>query len=423
MNKYLRIFEEIFVVISLILYTSGVVLLLITGGGGQGLNDDEELVKPIDYSLQQIIFFVNYLISLLLLTIRWKKAIFTLSKDWTIWVLMIIALISFFWSSTPKLTSARSIALVGNCAFGLYIASRYSMRSQLRLLGWCFGIIIVMSFLFAIISPTYGTMSAGIHAGSWRGVFVHKNVLGKLMGLSGIIFVLLALDAKEKSWIPWTGLGLSFCLLVLSKSSSSMVNFLTVIVLIPIYYTFRWRYQLMIPAVIAIITFGGYLSFWLNQNAEILLGSIGKDPTLTGRTDMWPYIMEMIWKQPWLGYGYNGFWNDWDSPGAYVWYAVKWLPPNAHNGFLDLWLDFGLVGVIVFGIGFWKTLQRGIHWLRIDKNWISFWPIAYLTYLVLGNSTESSLAIRNDIFWLLYITTSFSLAIHIFKSDEISVEN
>lgn len=423
MNKYLRAAEEIFVVLSLILYTSGVILLILTGGGGQGINDDEELIKPIDFSLQQIIFFVNYLIASLLLIIRWKKAVFTLSKDWTIWVLMVIALVSVFWSSTPKLTSARSIALVGNCTFGLYLASRYTIREQLKLLGWCFGIVIVMSFLCAILIPRYGTMEIGIHAGSWRGVFVHKNVLGKLMGLSGIIFMLLALDAKTKRWIHWTGLGLSFCLLLLSKSSSSMVNFLTVIALIPIYNTFRWRYQLMIPAVIATVTLGGCLSFWLSQNAEILLGSIGKDPTLTGRTDMWPYIMEMVWKQPWLGYGYNGFWNDWDSPGAYVWYAVKWLPPNSHNGFLDLWLDFGLLGVIIFGVGFWNILQRSLNWLKIDKGWTSFWSILYLTYLVLGNLTESSLAIRNDIFWLLYITTSFSLAIHTFKPDEMSVQN
>ena len=51
MNKYLRAAEEIFVILSLILYTSGVILLILTGGGGQGINDDEELIKPIDFML------------------------------------------------------------------------------------------------------------------------------------------------------------------------------------------------------------------------------------------------------------------------------------------------------------------------------------------------------------------------------------
>jgi exopolysaccharide production protein ExoQ len=421
MNKYLGAAERGFVVFSSIVYSSGPLPLILSGGAGQGI-DEADPIDPVDYTLQQSVFFINYFISLLLLTIRWKKAIFTLSKDRTIWLLMLIALGSVFWSSAPQVTRARSIALVGTSLYGLYLASRYSMREQLQLLAWSFTLIIIMSFSFAILIPHYGVMYSGVHSGAWRGIYVHKNVLGKVMGIGGLVFVLLAMDAKENRWFAWLGLGLSFCLLFLSKSSSSMINFLTILALIPIYRTFRWRYYLMIPTTIAMVILGGSLSLWLNQNSAVLLGSIGKDPTLTGRTDMWPYILEMIWKQPWLGYGYNGFWGDWDSPGAYVWYAVSWTPPNAHNGFLDLWLDLGLVGVIIFGIGFLQTLLRGLNWLRIDKYWTSFWGLLYLTYLVLGNLTESSLVIRNDIFWLLYITTAFSLALGS-KTDKMSIQN
>ncbi len=421
MNKYLGAAERWFVILSLILYSSGPLPLILSGGAGQGI--DEDALTSIDYTLPQTIFFVNYLISLCLLTIRWKKAIFTLSKDRTIWLLMLIAVSSIIWSFNPQLTWPRSIALVGTSLFGLYLASRYSKREQLKLLGWSFALIILMSFGFAIIIPHYGTMDSGIHAGAWRGIYIHKNVLGKIMGLSGIVFVLLTLDTKEKRWLPWAGLILSFCLLLLSKSSSAMINFLTAIGLMPVYNTFRWRYHFMVPVLIATVILGGGISFWLNQNSVTLLGSIGKDPTLTGRTEMWPYIMDMIWKQPWLGYGYSAFWNNWDSPGAYVWYAAKWTPPNSHNGFLDLWLDFGLVGIIVLGIDFLQTLLRGLNRLRIDKYWGAFWGVLYLTYLILGNLTESSLVVRNDIFWLLYITASLSLAIDSSTTDKMSIQN
>jgi exopolysaccharide production protein ExoQ len=421
MNKYLLAAERWFVILSLIFYSSGPLPLILSGGSGQDIN--EEVTVSIDYTLPQTIFFINYLISLFLLIIRWRKAAFTLSKDRTIWLLMLIAVASIIWSFNPQLTRPRSIALVGTSLFGLYIASRFTIREQLKLLGWSCGLIVIMSFLLAIIIPSYGTMASGIHAGSWRGIYVHKNVLGKIMGLSGIVFALLTLDAKEKRWFPWAGLILSFGLLLLSKSSSAMINFWTAIALIPIYSTFRWRYYFMVPVLIATIIFGGGLSLWLNQNSATLLGSIGKDPTLTGRTEMWPYIMDMIWQQPWLGYGYSAFWNDWDSPGAYVWYAAKWTPPNSHNGFLDLWLDFGLVGLVVFSLGFLQTLLRGLKLIRVDKYWASFWGLVYLTYLMLGNLTESSLIARNDIFWLLYITASFSLAISSSTTDEMSIRN
>ncbi len=409
MNKYLRVAEQGFVIISAIFYTSGPLPLILSGGAGQGIMEDV-IVEPTDNTLLQLCFFCNYLISLILLALRWKKAVYVLSKDWTVWSLMLLALISLSWSSTPALTKIRSIALVGTTLFGLYLASRYTIREQLKLLGWTFMAIVILSFAFAIFIPHFGIMTSGIHTGAWRGIYVHKNVLGKIMVISGIVFVLLVLDPKEQRWWPWLGSIGSVSLLLMAKSSSSIANFVTLCALIPIYKTFRWQYRVLIPAIIAIVTIGGGLSLWFSANAETLLGSIGKDPTLTGRTDMWPYIIEMVQKQPWLGYGYSAFWNDWDSPGAYVWYAARWTPPNSHNGLLDLAVDLGLAGVLLVAIGFWKTLLRGIAWLRIDKSWESFWAVLYLTYFVLANISESSLLSRNDIFWVLYVTVLFSLA-------------
>jgi exopolysaccharide production protein ExoQ len=409
MNKKLKIAEQGFTILSLILYSSGPLPLLLMGGAGQGIL--EVSPDPTDYSILQALFFANYLVTILLLIARWKKAIHVVTKDWTICLLMGIALASLMWSSIPKITQVRSIALVGTSLFGLYLASRYTIRQQLKLLGWSFAIIVIMSFLFAFLIPKFGIMSSGVHAGAWRGIYVHKNMLGKMMAIGATVFLLLAMDAKENRWMPWLGVALSVTLLLLSKSSSAIGNFLTMFALIPVYTTLRWRYHLLVPAIIAVITSGSIMSLWLSANAKVLLESIGKDVTLTGRADMWPFIIEMIQKQPWLGYGYNGFWNDWDSPGAYVWYAAQWTPPTSHNGFLDLWLELGLLGILVFAIGFGINLLRGLKLFRIDRSWQSFWTLLYLTFIILANLGESSLLNRNDLCWLLYVTVSFSLAI------------
>jgi exopolysaccharide production protein ExoQ len=421
MNKYMEIAERLFVIVSIIFYTGGPLPVILNGGMGEGLIDLTP--DPTDYSGLQRLFFIHYGISFFLLAIRWKKSIYISTKEWTIWGLLALAITSIIWSSSPQVTSIRVVALVGNSLFGLYLASHYSIQEQLKLLGWSFSLIIVMSFLFAILMPFYGTMYAGVHMGSWRGIYVHKNVMGKVIGLGGLVFLALAINIKEKSWRYWFGLGFAFCLLILSRSSSSMINFLITIAVTPIYMTLRWSYYLMVPTVIATFTLLGGLSMWLNQNSTILLGSIGKDPTLTGRTNLWPQVLEMIWAKPWLGYGYNGFWNGWDSPGATVWYAVNWAAPNAHSGFLDLWLDAGLLGIIIFSIGFWNTLIHELNWIRTDKGWLSLWTLLYLVYFVLGNLTESSLFIRNDIFFLLYITISFSLAMNSSEINKILTEN
>lgn len=408
MNKKLQIAEQSFTVLSFIFYSSGPLPLILMGGAGQGILDVS--ADSTDYSILQALFFINYLITVLLLISRWKKALYVVTKDWTICLLVGIALASLIWSFTPELTRARSVALAGTSLFGVYLASRYTIREQLKLLGWSFAAIIVMSFLFAIIIPKYGIMMTGVHAGAWRGIYVHKNALGKIITLGAIIFLMLAMDANKQRWFAWIGLGLSVCLLLLSKSSSAVVVFATILAIIPIYSIFRWHYQVATPAIIATIVLSSILSLWLSENAPTLLGAIGKDPTLTGRTDLWPAAIEMIEKQPWLGYGYSAVWNDWNSPGAYVWYVTNWTPPNAHNGLLDLWLELGFLGVLVFAIGFGTTLWRGLAWFRVDRSWQSFWTLLYLTFFILANISESSLLNRNDLFWLLYVTVSFSLA-------------
>jgi exopolysaccharide production protein ExoQ len=407
MNKKLEIAEWIFTVLSIVIYSGGPLPLILSQGHGEGMIDLTP--DPTDYSKLVALFFINYVVSFSLLVLRWKTSLYVVKKEWTIWLLIGIAAASVLWSFMPKLTPNRSISLIGTTMFGFYIATRYTIRDQLKLLSWSFAAIIVLSFLMAIFIPEYGTMSYGIHAGSWRGIYTHKNWLGRIMTIGAMVFSILAMDRKQQWWY-WIGLGGTFCLIVLSKSSGSLINFFTIFSIVPIYAVFRWRPLIMMPMIAGIVTIGSSLMLWFNENSTVLLGSIGKDATLTGRTDMWPYIIDMIAKQPWLGYGYNGFWNDWDSPGAAIWYAAKWKAPNAHNGVLDLLLQLGLLGLIVFTIGYGLCLVRGIIWLRIDRSWLSFWPILYLTQLTLSNVSESFLLSFNDLFWVLYVSVAFSLA-------------
>jgi O-antigen ligase len=308
------------------------------------------------------------------------------------------------------MTKTRSISLVGTTLFGIYLATRYSLKQQLQLLGWMFGISIVLCLLFAVALPKYGIMG-GLHAGAWRGIYTHKNGLGRIMILSAVVFLLLVIDAKKKRWLLWCGFGLSVSLLLLSNSSSSLINLMTLLAVISVLQTLRWRYDVMIPALIFIATVGGSLYVGLTANAGSLLGLIGKDETLTGRTDMWPFVWEKIWQRPWLGYGYSGFWQGWDSEAASIWYAMGWQAPNAHNGFMDLWLDLGLLGVLIYFLGVSISLFRALAWVRLSRTSAGFWPLIYLIGILLFNIADTSLLGNNSIYWVLHVAVVLSLLI------------
>ncbi|UJB69157.1 O-antigen ligase family protein [Acaryochloris sp. 'Moss Beach'] len=118
---------------------------------------------------------------------------------------------------------------------------------------------------------------------------------------------------------------------------------------------FRWKYELMIPALLAILLVGMSGFLFLTENMDSLLISAGKDPSLTGRTDLWVWALDDIGKRPWLGYGYGAFWQDFSSKAALIRYAAGWQVPSAHNGLLDLLLDLGILGVFILTLGIFRT--------------------------------------------------------------------
>jgi O-antigen ligase len=407
MRKLLRFTEHAFTVFSLLHYSGGPLVVILSGGANEG--DAEGGSSSSDNSLVLVLFFVIYLVTFFLLILRWKKVLYVLSKDRFIWLLMAFVVASILWSTNPAKTISRSIALIGTTLFGLYLASRYSMKQQLQIFGWMYGIAIVLSFVFGVGLRQYGLMG-GLHAGKWRGIYNHKNTLGKVIVPGIIVLLLLALESRKRRRLLWCGFGLAILLLLLSTSKTSLVNLLVVLVAFVAFQTVRWRYYRMIPAITALSTVGVTLYVWMTANTAALLGSLGKDETLTGRGDLWPLVFQKIWERPWLGYGYGAFWDGLNGESSSIWYASGWKPPNSHNGFLDILLGLGLLGMSLLAIGFFtSSVPRALVWVRQSQSSEGFWPALYIIYLLLANLGESTLMIQNDIFWLFYTAISFSI--------------
>jgi len=406
MKKILNFSEQVFTVVSLLHYTGAILALILSGG----LSEGDQVVAPHDHPLIQLFFFINYLISFFLLVLRWKKLIRVISQDRYITILLGLCAISSLWSVAPTTTLVRSVAIIGNSLFGIYFATRYSLKQQLRLLSWTFGIAIVLSLLFVVGLPKYGIMS-GLHAGTWRGIYTHKNVLGKVMILSSIVFLLTSLNERKNKFLLWGGFVFSIILLLMTKSSSSLINFIIIMTILLILRTLRLRYLLLFPVLSFLAIVGEFFYLWLVANTETILSSMSKTSDLSGRGPLWDAVLDMIWQRPWLGYGFSVFWKSSDAPATTVWSIVGWEAPNAHNGLLDLWLDLGLLGLTIFLIGLLANLVKGLALIRKSRTAESFWPVIYMIYFLLSNQTESALLRQNEIYWLLYVTVVIFLLI------------
>ena len=408
-NNLLKYFEFIFSLCSLIHISQAIIPLFLTGGANEG---DGVNVTSLDLSINAKISVLIYLVTFVLLAMRWKRSLVTFSSNIFLWILMGVVCFSFFWSINPEQTLRFSIYALGTTCFGLYLATRYTLPEQMQLLTWTYGLLLVLSLLFAIGIPQYGVMS-GVHEGALRGVFTHKNQFGAFMAPGGVIFLLNALRGGKYSWLYWGLLVLNCGAMVMSQSTTALGTFALMLMLCLIYRIFRWRYEVMISAILA-VTILGFISLILVAGyvgSDSIFSSLGKDATLSGRTFIWQYVWDQIQLRPWLGYGMTAFWNGLDGPSGYVQLAMKIAVIYSHNGFLDIWLSIGIVGLGIFIVSFISTTVQSLALLRISNTPVGFWPLLFLTYILLSNLTEGTISNMNSSFWAIYAAISYSLVI------------
>jgi O-antigen ligase len=146
-----------------------------------------------------------------------------------------------------------------------------------------------------------------------------------------------------------------------------------------------------------------------------VLNLLGRDATLTGRTPLWGLIWERIKLHPLLGYGYGGFWLQWAPPSGDIWRISMrtggWLPPNGHNGFIDLLAELGFAGLGAFLVSFASNVVRALRLVRESVSAVDLFPLLFLYLLLLTNLTESALVTHNSLLWLLYIAFTVQLGL------------
>jgi O-antigen ligase len=197
-------------------------------------------------------------------------------------------------------------------------------------------------------------------------------------------------------------------MIVLSTSKTALVIFVTLLLLLPLYRALRWSDSLVIPFSIALILVVGSTATWFVANWDNVLVRLGKDPTLSGRTDIWDLVIEAIWERPWLGYGYNAFWQE-GGESDYVWRVLRYKVYQAHNGFLNIGVELGLLGLLFFILSILFAYIRAINFVRLGKTSADLWPITYVTFLPMYNYTETTTVAQNSIFWILFVAITLSL--------------
>jgi O-antigen ligase len=320
--------------------------------------------------------------------------------------LLLLALISSEWSILPDVTVRRTIALGFTTLFGLWLAARFTWREVVGLVAGASVVLALGSYIAALLAPGFGVHS-DIHPGAWRGLWYEKNTTGAIMAQGALACACASVLSPARRTLWLVGTALCAGLVLLSTSTTALLALLIVGAGFVTVAGLRRGGALAVTTSWIVLVVTGVAAGLYAFAPELVFEALGKDATLTGRTDIWGAVLRRVQERPMLGYGFGAFWEDKGGPVGFVHAEVDWSAPTAHNGWLELLLGLGWTGVALFGLQLLVVATAAVVSLRRGPE--SYWALLFLSLFALFSLSESTIMQQNNLSWALYVMTAAKL--------------
>ncbi len=375
------------------IYTSSKALATWFKTGG-----DMETGSPTD----RVFLIILLVISLFILSRRkleWLKAI--RENPWPI-IIVLYMLASVLWSGMPAISFRRWVRELIPLAMALVVLSEKTPRLAVEaVIRRAIYVLIPFSILlikyFGEYGRSYGRFSGEVE---WVGVTYQKNSLALLCTVSIMYLVwrfVKGHDIKESAaskleiYGDITVLLISLYLLggpghTLKQSATSSITLIFGLIVLT---TLLWmqrrgkvvKASILKTAAVVLIIYGTITPFLGKLEFLDISSYFGRDATLTGRADIWSFLMPYTLKRPLLGHGFGGFWTT---------SMREMTSSHAHNGYLDTILNIGIVGLILFSIYVLNCCTRAAKILKEEFYWGALFA-CFVLMAVVHNIAESSM--------------------------------
>jgi exopolysaccharide production protein ExoQ len=338
------------------------------------------------------------------------KFLESLKRKWIILPFLIFSCLSVIWSVYWEVSIYRWLIFLCTIITGGYIGFRYNIKEIIKILSILGIFILFVSFIIILFIPSIGVMNYHSIHGAWKGVYWHKNHMGLIAAFMSLLFLINAIEAwksKGKRLLSW-GLLYLLSLLFVYQSDSVAAYFTTIllqgmILLISLWFRFKTNLRkIHYWTLVLLLTLA---SIFLVLNADRFLGIFNRNTSLTGRIPMWTHLFDTYLSQrPVGGYGFNAFWYI-DSHRVAMQQAAGYPDPIviSDNGFVDLLINTGMGGIILFSIFYFGIWWHSIKYARKAIDIFGFFPLIVMSYTFVANISWS-LIFENESFFLLLMT-------------------
>lgn len=376
----------------------------VSGWIGGGAVDSLE-GSPID----RLFYFGVIATSLAILSRRNVNWALFFQRNWPIFLFYGFFLVSVLWSESPFSSFKRWFKDIGNIFVAMVILTERNPSQAIRaVFTRCAYVLFPLSVIFVRWFPDLGRVYSRSGGLQIVGVTTQKNSLGILVVVCGLILLWDWLERshddrhpdKLSRYLPLVLLLNGIYLLHLSDSQTSILCMIVgaIILLSSRIPVLRKKIGALGGFSLA-AALGFYFLDWMFGVKAALLGAMGRDETLTGRTDVWRELLALQ-TDPVFGTGFLSFWSD----QAYQSKLPNWVGFSAHNGYLETYIDGGFVGifflVVLLLVSGWRVNRQ----LAKDNTYVLV-QFAVFWIVLIGNYSESHFG-RMTPLWFLFLMTS-----------------
>ena len=334
-------------------------------------------------------------------------------NNWPMVAFFAYCAVSVLWSDFPFVAFKRWVKAVGEMVMiMLLVTDPFRDAAIKRMFAWIGFLVIPLSILtikyYPEIGRGYGRWDGKLYN---IGLTTNKNQLGMMclvVGLASLWRFLTAYRSKNnplrKRQMMVHGILTLMVLWLLqianSATSISCFGLAGGILIVTSMFRFaRRRAMVHLITVLAISAACSALFFSFGSGA---LETLGRDSTLTGRTEIWHLVLGMV-KNPILGTGFESFWLG--DRLEQVW-NIYWFHLNeAHSGYIELFLNLGWVGIILLAVLVLHGYREIVNLFHRDFESAQI-RLAYLVAALVYSTTEAGFRMMSPVWFVCLLATA-----------------
>jgi O-antigen ligase len=382
--------------------------------------------------LDAAVFAILEAVAIGVLVRRSRRARTLLLANVPILIYFFYCLVSVAWSYHPDVAFKRWIKAAGDLIMVLVVVTdREPLTALKRLISRVGFVLLPASLLLIKYYPVFGRSYNPQGMVENTGVTTNKNTLGVLLLVIslGTLWQILSLlrakklqDRRRHLIAQVTLLAFGVVLLGMANSQTSVASFIlgAVVVVTASLHALQKRPARVHVLCLTIVVTGAVMIY--GGLAEVA-HALGRQATLSGRTEIWAVLIPTV-PSSIVGAGFESYWISpsietvWRTLSNQGWWHPELLVTEAHNGYIEVFLNLGWVGVGLIAAILVSGYARAIKGFRRNPS-IGALMLGYIIASAAYSFTEAGFRMMDPvwIFLLLAVVSSTGLASGLFRGE------